>query len=360
MWFSARPQRLTVPRPHGASSRWVRGGVPATAPRPVRVVDVVRETADAVTVTLATEDGRPLPFRAGQYLTHCYPIGGRTVRRAFSLCAPEGGPLAYTVKILPGGLASTYVAHALKPGDGYQVLGPSGEFTLEDGAAPLVFLAAGSGITPVIGLIETALMRDPDRAVRLVYASRDETSIIFRARLEALAARHPALHVEHVLSQPSPAWPGARGRLDAQRAATLLAPPDGAVVYLCGPQGLMDAASEGLTARGWPAQRIHRERFLAAPAPTAARPTQPQEIVFARSGRTVTQRPGESVLEAGLREGVALAFSCTVGGCAACKVKISEGQVALNEPNCLAPDERAQGYTLACSAYALSRLVVNA
>jgi ferredoxin len=122
----------------------------------------------------------------------------------------------------------------------------------------------------------------------------------------------------------------------------------------------MDAAEQGLRARGIDSARIHRERFLAAPQPVQAKPTQPFEIVFHKSHKLVTQQVGETILEAGLREGLALPFSCTVGGCGSCKMRVLEGAVALNEPNCLSQDERVTGHTLACSAYALGRLVVDA
>src|SRR5262249_22724134 len=128
--------------------------------------------------------------------------------------------------------------------------------------------------------------------------------------------------------------------------------------FLCGPIGLMDAAEQGLKARGVAASQIHRERFLAAAQPVQAKPTQPVEIAFHRSHKLVTQQVGETILEAGLREGLALPFSCTVGGCGSCKMRVLEGQVALNEPNCLSSEERVSGHTLACSAYALGRLVV--
>lgn len=347
-----KPRRVTLPRPQGASKRWSRSGQ-ALALRPMRVVEVVRETPRAVTIVLEPEDARPFAFKAGQYLTHCFEIDGTTVKRAYSLSSAEGGRVACTVKAIDGGRASAFVLEKLKAGDRYPVLGPSGEFVLDATATgPLAFLAAGSGITPVIGLIETALGHDAARRIKLVYANRAEPDVIFAARLKSLQEKHPNLEVVHVLSSTD-------GRLDANRAAQLLESA-GATYYLCGPSALMDAAERGLAARGVAKTQIHRERFLAASRPVHAKPTQAVEIAFHRSHKLVTQQPGETILEAGLREGLPLPFSCTVGGCGSCKMKVLEGEVALNEPNCLAEDERVTGHTLACSAYALSRLVVDA
>ncbi|HUP90987.1 MAG TPA: ferredoxin--NADP reductase [Solimonas sp.] len=357
--LGGRPKRVIVERGGAPSRRWARNA--DTEGRPVHVVEVIRETADAVTLVIEAVDGKPLPFRAGQYLTHCFVAGGAPLKRAYSLSAREGGQLACTVKLIAGGGASEYVARVLQPGARYAVLGPTGDFTLDPAQrGALALLAAGSGITPVISLIETALAADPQRAIRLVYASRNEPAIIFRKRLDALAAQHPGLRVTHVLSQPDATWAGERGRLDGARAARLLGTDPSAHYYLCGPEALMSGATEGLIAAGIPATQIRRERFLASARATQERPHTAQQIFFKRSGVTAEQRIGESILEAGLRQGVSLSFSCTVGGCASCKVKVEQGDVALGEPNCLTAEERAQGYTLACSAFALNPVVIDA
>ncbi len=357
LWKS-KPRRVVIERPAGGSKRWQLGST-GGALRSVRVVDIHRETPSAVTVLVEPEDGRRIVFRAGQYLTHCFTVDGQVVKRAYSLSAAEGGALAFTVKALADGVASRHVSQRLSVGDRYTIAGPSGEFLLDPASRNgLAFLAAGSGITPVISLMETALALDPGRTLRLVYASRAQNEIIFCDRLEAFARRHPSVEIIHVLSRPHSGWSGESGRLTGERAAALLGTGDNDY-YLCGPLPLMDATETALRLRGVPAAQIRRERFLAAPQASMGRPTAPQEIVFKRSNRSVQQQVGETILEAGLREGVELPFSCTVGGCASCKIHVVEGQVALNEPNCLAADERAQGYTLACSAYAASRIVVD-
>ena len=358
MFALGRPRRILIPRGAGPSKRWGTPQ-PGHAPRPVRVAELRRETADAITLVLEPEDGVMPAFRAGQYFTHCFEIDGLVQRRAYSLSVPEGGGLACTIKLIPDGWVSSHIHEALQVGSRYRLVGPTGDFVLDEAdAGPLRFLAGGSGITPVISLVETALARNPQRDIRLVYASRSEAETIFAERLRELARRHPSLHILQVLSQPQAGWSGERGRLDASRIVALLG-SDEASYYLCGPSGLMDAAEAALRTAGVEASRIRHERFLAAPK-TQSRSTEPQEILFKKSGRVVTQRPGESILEAGLREGLPLQFSCMVGGCAHCKIQVLEGEVALNEPNCLSPEERAAGYTLACSACATGPLAVAA
>lgn len=344
-------RRLVLPRAHGPARRWSLHA-PA-APRAVLVLEVRRETDDAVTLVLQPEDGRPITFRAGQYLTHCFEIDGVTHRRAYSISSAEGDTLACTIKALPDGRVSRYVLTALKPGARYSVIGPSGDFLLPpERQAPLVLLAGGSGITPIVSLVETALAQEPQRAIRLVYVHREPAQAIFSGRLQAFAARHPTLQLEMLSTR--------EGRPDAAALARRLVTREGdAHYYLCGPQGLMDAGEAVLRSAGVDAARVHRERFL--PAPQARpRPTTAQPILFARSGRTVVQQPGESILDAGLRAGLRLAFSCTVGGCGHCKVRVERGDTLLNEPNCLSESERAAGWTLACSACATGPVTVDA
>ena len=355
-----RPLRVVLPRAAGAGKRWSRGSH-AIERRPVRVVEIIRETPRALTLVLTPEDGRPLHFRAGQYLTHCFEIDGQPQRRAYSMSSAEGGVLRCTVQLIDDGLVSTYISQRLKVGDLYSVIGPSGDFVLGlESSTALAMLAGGSGITPVISLIETALAARPTRVVHLLYASRSEDDIIFRRRLDALLQRHPSLRVTHVLSRPGAGWSGERGRLEGARITSLLDAPAEAHYYLCGLDGLIAAAETALAAQGVPASRIRHERFIAAPRAAQDRPTAPQPILFQQSQRRVIQQPGETLLDAGLRDNVGLRYSCTVGGCAACRVRVLSGAVTLSEPNCLTPEERAQGYTLACSAYALGPVVIEA
>jgi ring-1,2-phenylacetyl-CoA epoxidase subunit PaaE len=359
-WSLFSPRPITIARPNGPSKRWGQSAT-ALAQHHVRVVDVCRETADAVTLVVESTDSRPVRFRAGQYLTHCFVIDGALVKRAYSISAPEGTRLACTVKAIDGGVVSQFVRDHVGVGHEYTVMGPSGDFVLpEKPSAPLRFLAAGSGITPVISMIETALQHDPNRAIDLVYASRRESEIIFGDRLRRLSAGHRSFTVQHVLSQPDAVWSGQTGRLTGERAARLLHPFADTEIYLCGPSDLMAATTTALQVDGVPSGHIHRERFYAAPQHTRTLPTEPHSIEFRRSGVTITQRPAETILDAGLRHGIKLDFSCTVGGCAACKLQVISGAVTVDEPNCLSDNERAAGYILSCSAYAHDSAVLDA
>lgn len=328
------------------------------APRPLRVEAVVRETPEAVTLRLAEADGSRLAFEAGQFLALHLEVDGRPLRRAYSLSSsPLDGPGAtITVKRVEGGRASHHLHDAVAAGDVLLALGPSGSF-VASGARELVMIAGGSGITPVASIAETQLRSRDDVAVHLLYGNRREADVIFRDRLEALARSHDTLSLDLALEEPPEGWTGLAGRLDE----SVLGPwldrlGEGAdrAYYLCGPAPMMDGARALLLARGVAPEAIFEERFrspMDAPAARAALPTEPVTMRVRAGGRDTIApvAPGQTLLEAGLAAGVAMPFSCAMGGCAACKCKLTEGEVVMDEPNCLTERERDEGFVLACS-----------
>lgn len=329
--------------------------------RRVRVTRIERETDDAVSVSITPVDGGHWTYRAGQYLTHCFTINGVDVRRPYSISVAEGArEIAFACKRVEGGLVSNYLCDELAVGDEYAVRGPSGDFCLTQASGPLLFIAAGCGITPIMSLIETALTQDPERTITLIYANRDQNSIMFAKRLDALAGRYDNFKITHVLSQPQAGWSGARGRLDPARLASLVTLSSDIEAYLCGPQAMMDDVAGALRDLGLAASALHQEVFTPAAKAVHAHPTESQTLFFTRSDRSIEQAPGQSILDAALANGVALDFSCTVGGCAACKVRVSKGSTLMDEPNCLSDSERAAGYVLACSAYAVDAVEIDA
>jgi ring-1,2-phenylacetyl-CoA epoxidase subunit PaaE len=359
--------------PRGAPVASVRStnqsawGLPTVKPRQqarhLRVTRIVDETRDTRSLWLECDD--TLAWQAGQFLTCCVTIDGQEQRRAYSIASlPGDTELRLTVKRLDGGLVSTFLHRELAAGDRLKVLGPSGDFILPQAvvsSAPAVFIAGGVGITPIYPLLMDVLQRAPAARVLLLYASHSASQIIFRDELQVLTERYPNLTVSHVISRAGTRWLGLKGRLDAERLHTLLQPVLAtATFFVCGPQGLMDLASDYLQQQGVEASRIHRERFLAAATARQPRPTAPQSINFTRSARQVVAQPGQTVLGAALAAGVALDYSCQVGGCGHCRIRVTEGEVAMDEPNCLTDEERAQGYRLACLSYACAALQVDA
>ncbi|UCH29481.1 MAG: hypothetical protein JSV06_00235, partial [Myxococcales bacterium] len=178
-----------IERPQPAEGSVV--SLPRKAPnmtRPLRVVDVVRETDDAVSIYLTEADGSPLEFRAGQFLSIDVPVDGKSLRRAYSLasaCLPDV-PRHITVKRIEDGRVSNHLNDTIAKGDELAVLGPSGNFTVEPRSVNqrhLVMIAGGSGITPIMSILETVLRVEADTRVTLIYGNRGWEDVIFRERL---------------------------------------------------------------------------------------------------------------------------------------------------------------------------------
>jgi ferredoxin-NADP reductase len=340
----------------------------------MRIRRITRETADAVTLVLEPVEhagGAPVRFAPGQFFTLHVRIDGETHKRAYSASSSplETDAVAVTVKRVQGGRVSTYLVERAREGDAIDVLGPSGSFTPLPSAAPrsLVLVAGGSGITPVASIVRTVLETEPGTRLALVYGNRAREDVIFADPLEALANRHGSrLEVRHVLERPPPDWTGGAGLLDAaalnRELDALRTPLDaGAEYFLCGPAPMMAAARACLEGRGVAPARIHEERFVSAHASPAAAEAGPQPVTVRLRGKThdLIVLPGRTLLEAALDAGVDVPFSCSVGGCGTCLVHLADGQVAMDEPNCLSPRERAEGMVLACASRPTSPCVVE-
>lgn len=329
--------------------------------REVRIAEVRRETADAITLVLEdAEHPGSFDFRPGQFFTLVADIDGRPVRRAYSASsAPGAARLEVTVKQVGGGRFSTHTHRNLRAGDRLSVRGPSGAFHADPAAAhDVVLVAAGSGVTPMMSVIRTLLaVASPGRIV-LLCSNRDEADVIFADELRRLEKANPdRLSVTHVLTR-------RHGRLDAAGVQGWLAdvgPSDDARYYLCGPEALMDTVQAVLTERGVPAGRVHHERYTSG-AGTVAAATAPQEMVVedgAHEVGSVVVEPGQTLLDAGLAAGLPMPYSCTVGNCGDCLVKLRGGEVAMNGPNCLTAQQKSDGYVLTCVGFPLSKATVD-
>ena len=333
----------------------------AAGAREVRVAEVRRETADAITLVLEDVAGAPLRFVPGQFFTLLVDIDGETVRRAYSASSSftDEARAAITIKRVAGGRVSNHLHDRVRAGDRLRVLGPSGDFTVAPDPAHrrhLVLLGGGSGITPLMAITRAVLVREPDSRITLIVGNRSDADIVFRDELAALAAAHPdALRLRHVLEEPV-ALAATRGRLDEATVAAQLDALDRVDLpteyFVCGPAPMMAAARAALLARGVAPAEIREERFASPARPPSSTPSAPQPVTLRRAGqeRGVLVPPGTTLLDAGLGAGLAMPFSCAMGGCGACAVDVISGAVEMEEPNCLSADERARGVVLACVA----------
>jgi ferredoxin-NADP reductase len=349
-----------------SSARWGQAA-PRQARRRLRVADVVQETPSTRTFVLASPEGGPPAFtyRAGQHLTLLVDAGGTTHRRCYSFSSSPlaGGLPAITVKRVPDGVVSRHLHEHVRAGDTLLALDPTGDFTVATdpvASRHLVLVAGGVGITPLVSLAETVLRAEPGSRVTLLCGNRSEDEIIFRRRLDTLVDEFaPRFVVRHALDAPPDGWAGLHGALDGTAVLQALGAERADAYYVCGPEPMMQGVRAALEEVGVARDAVHVERFAYASAAATRIPDHPAEILFAGSGRRVTARPGQTILQAGLEAGVDLPSSCTMGGCGACKVRKLEGTVVMSEPNCLSDNEREAGYLLACCAYADSNVVVE-
>ncbi|KXK62641.1 phenylacetic acid degradation protein [Micromonospora rosaria] len=348
---------------------------PVFHPLPVAAVD--RLTADAVAVTFAVpEELRAVfAFAAGQHLTVRRPAGagdaaGGDVRRAYSICStPEElarhGRLRIGVREVPGGAFSAYACGVLRSGDTVEVLPPLGHFTTAfapDRVRRYGAVVAGSGITPVLALVATALAVEPASTFTLVYGNRTANTVMFAEELADLKDRYPTrLHLVHVLSREPGESPLLSGRVDADRLTrlldTLVPAAEIAEWFLCGPYGLVVDAKAVLAARGVPESAVHSELFFvdAPPEPVrrpADEPGTGAEVTIVLDGRSSTFTMGrdERVLDAALKVRGELPYACKGGVCSTCRAKVVDGAVTMARNYALEPDEVAAGYVLTCQS----------
>ncbi|MUM21405.1 ferredoxin--NADP reductase [Mycobacterium sp. CBMA271] len=324
------------------------------------MLEVIAETPDAVSIVLAAPPNARTDFayRPGQFLTLRVPAGADTdaVSRCYSLSSAPSidEHLKVTVKRTVGGHASNWLCDNAKAGMVFESLRPAGTFTMRDAAAVPVFVAAGSGITPIMSMIRTVLS-ESTQDVTLVYANRDRDSVIFDAELAALQIQHgDRLTVSHWIEAES-------GLPTAEGLRALLPARPGATAYLCGPGAFMDTASAALSGIGLAHENIHREIFVslstdafaAAPQPAAAS-TDPAAVSATVEIDGDTHQvcwPKEQVLlDVLLSLGIDAPYVCREGNCGGCSYTLREGEVTMRVNDILDDHEIGHGVRLACQS----------
>lgn len=352
----------------------------ATPPRfhQLTVLDVTRETADAVSIAFVVPPALAADYRfvPGQYLTLRTTLDGEEVRRSYSISSgPNDGELRIAVKQVDDGHFSRWANEMLGPGDVIDVMTPTGRFGVgatTPGGGLYVAFVAGSGITPVLSILTHVLEREPSSRFVLFYGNRSSSDVIFKRQLSELKDRFLArLSVMHVLSREEQDVPILNGRLDGAKVQRLLSTmvPISAIdhVLVCGPAGMIDDVTATLTALGIPSDRVHVERFVSADGGRPRRSPRPVSvdapaahvatIVVDGKRREVPVAAGEAILEAALRGGVDLPFACKGGMCATCRARLVDGTATMDVNYSLEPWELKAGFVLTCQAHPTSARV---
>ena len=323
----------------------------------LRIAKIVQETPDARSFVLEVPEDLAdrFRYRAGQFLTFRVPHEQGVFNRCYSLSsAPEtdGRHLKVTVKRVPGGKGSNWFNDALKEGTSLHVLPPAGRFVLKDSDAPLLLFGGGSGITPMMSLIKSAL-RAGTRRIRLFYANRDKPSIIFDKELLELLASHPGrLEVVHHLD-------AEQGLTTPQEILGMLKGFEGADAYLCGPGPFMTLVERTLVDAGMQRDKVLIERFEASgnDAVPVEAPDEgdviPSEITIHIENKVhkVPYKKGQTILEAARAGGLNPLSSCEEGFCASCAAKRIKGKVVLAKNDIYTSDDLANNWILTCQGH---------
>ncbi|WP_305784578.1 1,2-phenylacetyl-CoA epoxidase subunit PaaE [Symbioplanes lichenis] len=341
---------------------------------PLRVAAVDRLCADAVALSfdVPPELTDRFTFRPGQALTVRHTGAGRDERRTYSICAPAGGKPRIGVREVPGGLVSSWLVHDVRPGDVVDVAPPTGTFTPEPGVTgEHVLIAAGSGITPVLSIASSLLQAGGTRVV-ILYGNRRADTVMFGEELADLKDSWPTrVELVHLLSREARETDLLTGRLDDAKLRTLLPllvdVPQVDHWWLCGPYGMVMAATGVLGEHGVAAERVHRELFWVDEAPPE--PVREQDATGDAEGRKVTVMldgrsttavvpAGLSVLDGVQRSRPDLPFACKGGVCGTCRARVTEGEVRMRRNFALEPAEIEAGFVLTCQALPMSPNVV--
>ena len=346
----------------------------------IKVADIYKETDDCSVITfdIPSNLSEEFKFRQGQHLTLKADIDGEDTRRSYSLCSsPVENQWKVAVKLIPGGKFSTYVNNELKIGDTIELMSPSGAFGVEiqpEKSKNYLFFSAGSGITPILSMIKTHLVKEPNATCKLFYVNRTAKSIIFKEELEQLRNTYfGRLEIYYFLTKERRDIELFNGRFDDEKmkvlTSTFIDIPDTSEVFLCGPEDMVNYVSDYLVNAGLPKELIHFELFVTGLSEEdkqrAERLSQQNvegiEVTIVDAGKefqfTMT-KDYDNILDAALGAGADLPFACKGGVCSTCKCRVIEGSVEMKVNYALEEEDLAQDFVLSCQAVPTSDSVI--
>ena len=334
-----------------------------------KIVEIIEETSDARTFVL--EPPRHLrasfSYLAGQYLTIRLRLGMDRYVRCYSMSSsPDVDALPrITIKRVTDGLVSNFMNDMMKVGYSIESMPPSGEFVLHDRDEPIVALASGSGITPVISIIKTALATT-DRSIRLLFANASRSSVIFADTLAQLAESHPGrLDVTHHIYEEA-------GYATVDTVTRFLGTESAIDTYVCGSRSFTATVSDAIAGLGL--TTVHYETFTpidgddvgggdigvdpeAARAAIDASLTESLVVRIRGTEHTVAYQPGDTLLVAARKANLTPPFACENGHCGACVAWVEDGEAVMTSNRALEPEEIADGWVVTCRAHPISPTV---
>ena len=346
----------------------------------VQIADIYKETKDTVVVTLdipkQLQDA--FSFIQGQHLTLRKIINDDDVRRSYSLCSsPLDKQWKVAIKQIPGGVFSTYANTKLKTGDTLEIMEPSGHFYVAVNAEAsnnYIAFAAGSGITPLLSIIKTHLLSEPNSTFKLFYLNRTVKSIIFKEEIERLKNQFfGRFQVFYFLTKEQRDIPFLNGRFNEEKLTvltnTFIDIEDTNHCFICGPQDMIFLIRDHLEAAGLDKDRIHFELFFSGDneasklhiAEVLEQKAEGTEVTIIDAGKEfhfIMDDDFDNILDGALSAGADLPFACKGGVCSTCKCKVLEGSVEMKVNYALENNEVKQNFVLSCQAVPTTDMVV--
>ena len=291
-----------------------------------RVLEVRRETVDSATLVIKPGWGFSFDYQAGQYIGIGLLVDGRWRWRSYSLTSVpvdrQSGSrgartITITVKAMPEGFLSTHLVGGVAPGTIVRLAAPQGNFVLPDPApAKILFLTAGSGITPVMSMLRTLVRRDQLGDVTHLHSAPTAADVLFAGELAELADAHEDYRLTVRATR-------TEGRVDLARLDEIVPDWQERQTWACGPEAMLEGADRTWKAAGI-SERLHLERFAAVR--TSAHGSG-GTVEFARAGKTATVDGATSLMDAGEAAGIQMPFGCRMGICQSCVVGLLDGHV---------------------------------
>ncbi|WP_172331492.1 hybrid-cluster NAD(P)-dependent oxidoreductase [Mangrovicoccus sp. HB161399] len=334
---------------------------------------VRQETHDVKTFVFSGREPRAFRFYPGQFMTFELPVEGM-VQRCYTISGSAARPyrVEITVKRVPGGPGSNWLHDHMAPGREIAVSGPAGEFTTDATAEQkLLFLSAGSGITPMMSMTRTACDLGAPFDLTFLHAARSPADMIYRQELSLLAQRNHGLKLALVsgTAPASDAWAGFTGRLSLPMLQLIAPDFLDRRIFCCGPAPFMEGVRAMLAEAGHDTAEYYEESFdFGAETagnfggePEAAPEVSGQtfRVSFAKSGKVVECSPGMTVLSAAREAGLRPLSSCQRGICGTCKTKLVSGNVEMNHGGGIRQREIDQGRILACCSHPLTDIEID-
>ena len=336
---------------------------------------ILAETSSVKTFRLLPSSGDrllPFTFLPGQFLNVAFSIGGARMNRSYSISSSPTHReyVDLTVKREPRGAVSRHIVDLLKVGNQIEAAGPVGKFTFTGAEADsIVLISAGVGITPMVSVTRYLTERSWPGDIFFVYTCRTPADYILGGEVVALQRRNPKLRVAVTMTRTEGMdWNGPRGHITKELLTRLIPDLASRRIHLCGPVPMMEATKAILAELGVSSDNLKTEQFGAVkPAPAAAgtalKPTAPAtgpQVTFSTNNKSAKIHTDQTVLELSEELGIGIEFSCRIGTCGVCKVKMTSGEVEMAVEDSLTPEDKTNGIILACQAKPKGDIAVEA